>query len=167
MAVSGRSGNVTFIDPDAVLEGDSGIVSSRRLGGGLQRIAVDAENGTLAFADAKTRNVYRIGASALMGGGQAEGMPTDCAPTDLMFKGGTLYAATAGGLWTFPADDDGTRDTGLVLNALGNLPEAIIGGGYLIGAGEGRVRNLDEQLRNLIEANGARVRRLAAFVALE
>ncbi len=167
VAVSGRSGNVTFIDPDAVLEGNSGIISARRIGGGLQRIAVDPDSGTLAFADGKTRRVYRVGAAALLSGGDAEGLSTDFAPTDLIFKGGTLFAATAGGLWSFPADDDGTRDTGLLLNALGDLPEAIIGGGYLLGAGEGRVRNLDADLRNLIEANGARVRRLAAFVALE
>ena len=51
--------------------------------------------------------------------------------------------------------------------ALADLPQAIVAEGHLVAAGGGRVQNLDAALRNLIAENGARVRRLAAFVALE
>lgn len=172
--VAQRSGDVALIDPEAVPGGRDVIVARHRLGGRPQRIVavpsqtVDGE--VIAVSDAKTRRLVRINMAELAGGGDIEPASTslDFGALDLSASGDTLWAATRGGLVRVGVDGQKTVRAELAGTAVTLLDPRIRPGGGLIVATAEEIANLaGEMLSRQLGAPGSRVRRMAAFIALE
>lgn len=168
--VARRSGHIAIVDPEDALAGRPAVEGTIATGGVLTRV-VSAPTGWLHVADAKTRRIYRVGASDVAAGraDAADGVALSFQPRDLVYQGETLYVATGAELLEV-ADDGAVTPAPLLVEAqaLTTADDQILGGGALVVASPTRISNLSPgglaQLRN---AGASRVRRMTAFVALE
>lgn len=168
--VDALSGEVVLLDPEALLDGDGGEVARADLGGALDRVVADPETGWLNIADRKTRAVYQISAADLADGApRVNGVNTGFRARDIGVSGGTAFIATDAGVWRIGPNGRGTApsDTSRVASAITALPTAFVADGGLIVGEVERVFNYNPEFDRLADAPGSRMRRLAAFVALE
>lgn len=167
--VTARSGEVALIDPDDALAGRDGLDTSIRLGGVLNRIAVLDD--TLYVSDGKTHVVYALSPSALLAGDEAinDTIRLDFAARDMLAASGSLWMATEGGLQQLDAEGNRLSHASITGTAVGAVPSAVLAPGGIATFDDGRVENYaaDGDLQRLIGAAGSRIRRLAAFVAIE
>lgn len=172
LAVIGqRSGHVALVDPAAVMAGEDAVTASLVVGGRPQRLVADPSTGWLGVADAKTRRLVQVAAADVAAEAddpQVNGVPVVFAAVDLAAREGTLWAATPGGLVQVGADGEATVHAELTATAVAPLDARIRGGGGLVIATGDEIANLvGEALSRQLTAPGGRVRRLAAFVAVE
>lgn len=167
--IGARTGDLSIIDPEAVLAGDAAVVAHVTLGGALTRVVADVQTGHLIIADGKTHTVYDVDLASLLADPErfdVNGEELDFAPYDLFASDGMWWAATDAGLVRF-AEGEVTISENIQARAVAPLPSAIVSDGILVIATEERVENLNEDMDRLIDAAGGRIRRLAAFVAFE
>ena len=171
IAVVTARGELALYDPAALQAGRPGLVSRSRLGGILDRVVADPTNGWLAISDRKTRTVYRVAVEDVLANPDdpaVEGTSTDFAPLDLAVRDGVTYVATEAGVWRLESDAvTAPADRTLAVSALADLPAELLSGGGLVLGEADRVFNYTGDLQRLVGAPGSRMRRLAAFVALE
>jgi PKD repeat protein len=166
--VDARDGTVSIFDPGVLDGGDGAPESQAVVGGALDRVVVDAD-GLLTIADRKTRAIYQLTVDAV---GDANpdvtGFSTVFMPRDISVVGDAVLVATDGGIWRLEdgqVEPPANREQ--VALSIAPLPEAFVNeGGLIIGEAD-RVYNYNSELERLVGAPGSRMRRLAAFVALE
>lgn len=162
-------GEVALVDPQAILDGASTVLSRGSLGGRLNRVVVDPTTHDVLISDVAQRKLHRVALSAL------ESSPQNLRPSsvDLIFAAKDLlaahdlvYAATDAGLAII---DGNLRDNVARVRALAlsDLPLGILSGGQLVVASEDRIENLDMDLTRIIDAAGSQIRRMTAFIALD
>lgn len=168
VVVDARDGAVSVFDP-AVLDGGDGTPEAQAvIGGALDRVVVD-ESGLLTISDRKTRAIYQLSVAAVADAApDVTGFSTVFMPRDLTVSGDAVLIATDGGIWRI---EDGRitppDNREQAASSITTLPEAFVSeGGLVIGEAE-RIYNYNPELDRLIGAPGSRMRRLAAFVALE
>jgi PKD repeat protein len=172
--VAQRSGDVALVDPEQVHAGRDLVVARKRIGGRPQRVVAvpgaGPDSDALVVSDAKTRRVVRVSMQDLAGnqGGEPTSTSLDFAAHDLSATGDIVWAATRGGLVRIAPNGDKSVRAELASTSVAPLDPRIRPGGGLIVATAEEIANLaGEMLSRQLGAPGSRVRRLAAFIALE
>ncbi|MBV70797.1 MAG: hypothetical protein CMH52_05555 [Myxococcales bacterium] len=167
LLVVSASGHMAVIDPEQVLIGGlNPIVSTRQVGGILDRIVIDVDHDAVFISDSKTRRVYRLAASSVTDeDANVEGIPLAFAARDLHASDGRLWAATEMSLveWS----DGNTASNDLIrARALTQVIEQAVPGGALGVATGNRVENYSsDDMSRITDAAGNNIRRILTLVA--